>query len=34
MLDDADGSWLMASNNCHDAAVVKFVPPALLAIVD
>lgn len=31
--DDCDGSGLMASNNCHAEAVVKFVDPTLVAIV-
>jgi hypothetical protein len=32
-VDDCDGSGLMASNNCHAEAVVKFVDPTLVAIV-
>ena len=33
IVDDCDGSGLMASNNCHAEAVVKFVDPTLVAIV-
>ena len=34
IVDDCDGSGLIASNNCHVVAAVKFVDPTLVAIVD
>jgi hypothetical protein len=34
IVDDCDGSGLMASSSCHVVAAVKFVAPTLVAIVD